>query len=163
MMIILKPAVRYWVMTNFLWLLILSLLFLTGCFFPAPRFVMYLAGLFALVAVFSVTWSYVVLCNITYIIDVEQIIIKRGVFRRTVDYLEMYRIYDYQKHQNIIEAVFGLMNIVLFSRDMSNPVIRFVGIANDDDVIPVIRGRVEVEKQRKHIIEFNNPYMPGTT
>jgi membrane protein YdbS with pleckstrin-like domain len=158
-MITLKPTIRYWVMTNFLWLLVLSLLFLAGHFFPAPRYVMYLAGLFAIVLLFTLMWSYVILYNITYIIDMEQIIVKHGVFRRTTDYMEMYRIYDFQKRQNLIEAAFGLMNVVLFSRDMSSPMIKFVGITDSDDVIPVIRNRVEQEKQRKHIVEFNNPNM----
>jgi membrane protein YdbS with pleckstrin-like domain len=156
-MITLKPTIRYWIMTNFFWLLLLSLLFLTRYFVPAPRYVMSFAGLFSLVLLYNIIWSYIVLYNISYIIDMEQIIVKSGVLRRTTDYAEMYRIYDFQKRQNLIEAVLGLMNIVLFSRDMSSPVIKLVGISDNDDIIPLIRSRVEREKQRKHIVEFNNP------
>jgi len=127
-------------------------------FMRQADYVMYLSGTFAMVMVFNAMWSYIVLYNITYMIAIEQIIIKRGVFRRTTNYMEMYRIYDYRKRQNVVEAAFGLMNIDLFSRDMSNPLVTFIGINNSDDVIPVIRDRVETEKRRKNIVEFNNPY-----
>ncbi|MDR2233701.1 MAG: PH domain-containing protein [Tannerella sp.] len=103
-------------------------------------------------------WNYLVLRNISYIINNEQIILKRGVFNRTTNYMELYRVYDYQKKQSIMETTLGLMNIIVLSRDMSNQKVIFMGISNDDNVIPFIRERVEIEKQRKHIVEFNNPY-----
>lgn len=157
-MITLKPAFRYWLMTNLLWLIILSLLFAAANFISPGNYLLYCLGLLALVLLVNMMWSYMVLYNITYIIDSEQIIIKRGVFMKTTDYVEMYRIYDYQKRQNIIEVAFGLMNIVLLSRDLSTPQVKFTGINNSDDVIPVIRERVENEKQRKHVVELNNPH-----
>jgi membrane protein YdbS with pleckstrin-like domain len=156
-MITLKPTFRYWIMTHFIGLLFLSLLFLTAYFVHVPRYVTCLAGLFSIVLIFNAIWSYIVLYNITYVIDLEQIIIKRGVFVRTTDYMEMYRIYDFRKQQNLLEAAFGLMNVVLLSRDMSSPTVKLIGIVNDDNLIPIIRHRVEQEKQRKHIVEFNNP------
>jgi hypothetical protein len=122
---------------------------------------MYGLGLLALIMLANMMWSYAVLYNISYIIEQEQIIVKRGVFIKTVNYMEMYRIYDFRKRQNIIEAAFGIMHITLFSRDLSDPIVKFVGIMNDDNVIPLIRSRVESEKQRKHIVEFNNSYVPG--
>jgi membrane protein YdbS with pleckstrin-like domain len=145
-------------MTNLLWLIILSLLFAAANFISPGNYLLYCLGLLALVLLVNMMWSYMVLYNITYIIDSEQIIIKRGVFMKTTDYVEMYRIYDYQKRQNIIEVAFGLMNIVLLSRDLSTPQVKFTGINNSDDVIPVIRERVENEKQRKHVVELNNPH-----
>jgi hypothetical protein len=119
---------------------------------------MYLLGLLALVMLFNAMWSYVVLYNIIYIIEMEQIIIKHGIFRRTTNFLELYRVYDYQKRQHIIEAIFGIMNVVILSRDLSNPAVKFIGISNNDDLIPLIRERVETQKLRKKIVEFNNPY-----
>ena len=157
-MIILKPTFRYWLMTNLLWIITLSLLFAVSSCFPHGNYLIYGLGLLAFVLIANVLWSYVVLFNITYIIDIEQIIIKRGVFIKTTNYMEMYRIYDYQKTQNFFESIFGLMNVILQSRDLSNPCVKFIGLTNNDDVIPVIRARVETEKQRKNIVEFNNPY-----
>jgi len=156
-MITLKPTFRYWLLTNLAWLVILSLLSLIVVFFALPFLLRLLLGGLSIVILFGISWNYLVLYNITYIIETEQIIIKHGVFHRVTDYLEMYRIYDYQKTQNILEIAFGLMNIVLITRDSSHTHVIFRGIMNKDDVIPVIRERVETEKQRKKIIEFNNP------
>jgi uncharacterized membrane protein YdbT with pleckstrin-like domain len=155
-MITLKPTFRYWLLTNLAWFAILSLLFILIIFWELPTLVRFLSGCLFIVVVFSVSWNYLVLYNITYIIETEQIIIKHGVFHRVTDYLEMYRIYDYRKTQNIIEVALGLMNVVLITRDSSHAHVTFRGIANSDDVIPVIRERVETEKQRKRIVEFNN-------
>jgi hypothetical protein len=140
-----------------IWFVFISLLFLSVWIFPIEWYLKYFLGIVAMTLVMTAGWNYVVLRNISYIIDIEQIIIKRGVLNRTTNYMELYRVYDYQKKHNIIEAAFGLMNIVLFSRDISNPKVVFFGIQNNDDVIPLIRSRVETEKQRKHIVEFNNP------
>jgi len=156
-MITLKPTFRYWLLTNLAWLVILSLLFLIVIFWELPFLLRMLSGCLFIVVVFGVSWNYLVLYNITYIIETEQIIIKHGVFHRVTDYLEMYRIYDYQKTQNLFEIAFGLMNVVLITRDAGHPQVVFRGITNSDDVIPVIRERVETEKQRKRIVEFNNP------
>jgi uncharacterized membrane protein YdbT with pleckstrin-like domain len=155
-MITLKPTFRYWLMTNLVWLVILSLLFLAVSFWELPFYVRLLSGCLCMVIVFGIFWNYLVLYKITYIIETEQIIIKHGVFHRVTDYLEMYRMYDYQKKQTIFEVAFGLMNVVLITRDSGHPHVVFRGITNNDDVIPVIRDRVETEKQRKRIVEFNN-------
>lgn len=156
-MIILKPTFRYWLLTNLVWLLILSLLCLVVIFWELPYLLRFLSGCLFIVFILSVAWNYLVLYNITYIIETEQIIIKHGVFHRFTDYLEMYRIYDYQKKRNVIEVAFGLMNVVLITRDAGHPQVVFRGITNSEDVIPVIRERVETEKMRKRIVEFNNP------
>ena len=156
-MITLKPTFRYWLLTNLVWLLFLTLLFLVVTFLELPYLLRFLSGCLFVVFVLIVAWNYLVLYHITYIIETEQIIIKHGVFHRVTDYLEMYRIYDYQKKCNIIEAALGLMNIVLITRDAGHPHVVFRGITNSDDVIPIIRERVETEKQRKRIVEFNNP------
>jgi len=157
-MIKLYPTIRYWFMVNFFNLIIIFILLGIATFFEFERYIMILFGVLTLLILFNCMWSWLVLSNITYIIDVEQIIIKSGVFNRTTNYLEMYRIYDFKKEQHLFEASLGLMNVVLSCRDISHPTVKFIGIQNSDDVIPVIRERVEKEKKRKNIVEFNNPY-----
>jgi len=156
-MITLKPTFRYWLITNLMWILIISLLFLSAFLFRLEWYFSYFLGIVTMLMAMVSAWNFVVLRSISYIIDSEQLIVKRGVFNRTTNYMELYRVYDYQKKQNIIEVAFGIMNIVILSRDMSNPKVVLMGITNNDSVIPFIRDRVETEKQRKRIFEFNNP------
>jgi uncharacterized membrane protein YdbT with pleckstrin-like domain len=145
-------------MTNILWFVIIALLFSIVCAFALEWCLKAFLGVVTMLIVLVTFWNYLVLRNISYIINNEQIILKRGVFNRTTNYMELYRVYDYQKKQSIMETTLGLMNIIVLSRDMSNQKVIFMGISNDDNVIPFIRERVEIEKQRKHIVEFNNPY-----
>jgi len=156
-MITLKPTFRFWLMTNFLWILFISLLFVGACLFRLEWYLSYFLGVVTILMATVCAWNFVVLRSISYIIDSEQLIVKRGVFNRITNYMELYRVYDYQKTQNIIEVAFGIMNVVILSRDMSNPKVVLMGISNNDSVIPFIRERVETEKQRKRIVEFNNP------
>jgi membrane protein YdbS with pleckstrin-like domain len=145
-------------MTNLLWFVIISLLFIVALTLRLEWYISYLLGLVTMALAMVSAWNYITLRCITYIIEMEQIIIKHGVFNRYTNYLELYRVYDYQKRQNIFESAFGLMNVVLLSRDVSHPKILFLGLTNNDDVIPLIRNRVEIEKRRKNIVEFNNPF-----
>jgi hypothetical protein len=155
-MIRLQPTFRYWVMSNFLWFVLLSLL-CSAVFLNMAWYVSYVIGCIVLLILCRLGWHLIVLRHIEYVIDEEQVIMRHGVFRRITNYMEMYRIFDYQKRQNIVEALFGVMNVILLSRDLSNPKTVLFGIRNDDSVIPLIRNRVETQKARKGIYEFNNP------
>lgn len=155
-MITLKPTIRYWLMNNIPLILIIALLFIVPKVIALSTYVRACMGVVTFVLLCMIAWSYIVLLHVTYIIEPEQIVVKRGVFMRTTNFVEMYRIYDYEKRQNLLELWFRIMNVVLLSRDMSNPKTVFVGIQNSDDIIPIIRERVEKEKQRKSIVELNN-------
>jgi len=157
-MITLKPTVRYWIMTNLIWGIFISLLFFAVVFFRFEWYLNYLLGVVTMLLVMISGWHYVVLRNITYIIDIEQIVVKQGVFNRTIDYMELYRVFDYQKRQNLVEVFLGIMNVVILSRDITKSKLVLIGIQNSNDVIPLIRDRVEIQKQKKGILEFNNPY-----
>lgn len=155
--IILKPSVRYWLLSNSNYLLAIIIFCL--CVYPfvlSYLIAKYFVGICVLILLLKMFWNFLVLLNVKFIIDDEQIILKKGIFNKSVDFVEMYRIYDYQKRQNILEFVFGIMNVFLSSRDITHPVIRLYGILNDDELIGKIRERVEKQKQLKHIYELNN-------
>ena len=154
----LHPNMRYWFLMNFVHIILTVCLFVFRTVFDEwGHYFRTIAGCAAMVIVCLMFWNIIVLMNIQYLIQDEQIVIKRGVLRKTVNYMEMYRIFDYQKKQNIIESVLGLMNVVILSRDLSNPQLLLFGIQNDDAIIPEIRRRVELQKKIKNIHEFNNP------
>lgn len=158
-MITIKPTIRYWLMTNALPLLVVFVSILIINIIRIHPYAKITLGVIVCVCLCMSAWNYIVLQHITYIIEQEQIIVKRGVFFRTTNFVEMYRIYDYEKKQNLVELWLHIMNIVLLSRDLSNNRTVFVGIQNSDDIIPIIRDRVEREKQRKGIVELNNTGM----
>ena len=54
---------------------------------------------------------------IRYYVTSEQLIIKHGVLKRTCDYIELYRIVDFCESRNILEQMFGLKTVSIYSGD----------------------------------------------
>ena len=61
------------------------------------------------------------LYKLRYIITSEQLIIQHGVLTRTSDYIELYRVVDFSENRDILEQLFGLKTVWIFSGDRSNP------------------------------------------
>jgi uncharacterized membrane protein YdbT with pleckstrin-like domain len=94
--------------------------------------------------------------NTIYIIKEEQIVVKMGIFVRQVNYVEMYRIYDYVQTQNFFETLFLLMTVKILSRDISHPALLIRGIQYNPAIVDIIRTRVEAIKRKKGVVELNS-------
>lgn len=91
-----------------------------------------------------------------FIISSEQLIIEHGVFRRKSDYIELYRVVDYGVNRDILEQLFGLKTVSIYSGDRTNPKLDIYGVKENLDVVSIIRERVEWNRQMKHIYEVTN-------
>ena len=60
------------------------------------------------------------LSKLQFIISSEQLIIQHGVFQRTSDYIELYRIVDFCEQRDIMEQLFGLKTVSIYSGDRTN-------------------------------------------
>ena len=98
------------------------------------------------------------LSKIQYIISAEQLIVQQGVFHRTSDYIELYRIVDFSEQRDILEQFFGLKTISIYSGDRTNPKLDICGVQEKIDVVGIIRERVEYNKQIKGVYEITNRY-----
>ena len=94
--------------------------------------------------------------KLRYIITSEQLIIQRGVLTRTSDYIELYRVVDFSENRDILEQLFGLKTVWIFSGDRTNPKLDIYGIRENIDVVNIVRTRVEYNKRRKGIYEITN-------
>lgn len=92
--------------------------------------------------------------QIMYILTDEQLIYKHGVFLRRTDFMELYRIVDYQETRTLMQQMAGLKNVIIFSVDRNMPTLTLVGVLQNTDVITVLRRRVE-ESKRQHAV-FEN-------
>ena len=75
---------------------------------------------------------------------------------RKVDYMELYRIVDFQEHQSLLQQLCGLKTVIIFSMDRNTPRLELRGIRRNDDIVPLIRERVEYNKRKKGIYEITN-------
>jgi hypothetical protein len=101
-------------------------------------------------------YRFIYLCRIHYHIGIEQLVCEQGVFVRKVDYMELYRIVDFQEHQSLMQQLCGLKTVRIFSTDRNTPRLDLTGMRRKDDIVPFIRGRVEYNKRKKGIYEITN-------
>lgn len=96
------------------------------------------------------------LSQLQFILTSEQLIVRHGVIHRRSDYIEMYRIVDFSENRNIMEQLFGLKTVSIYSGDRTNPKLDIYGVRETIDVVAIIRERVEYNKLRKGIYEITN-------
>ena len=101
-------------------------------------------------------YVFVYLRRMEYRINGEQLIMEHGVFTRKSDYLELYRIVDFNEHRTILQQICGLKTVTIYSGDRNNSKLPIIGLKNDLDLVSLIRERVEYNKQIKGIYEITN-------
>ena len=101
-------------------------------------------------------YRFIYLRSIRYHIGSEQLICEHGVFQRSVNYMELYRVVDFAEHQTLIQQLCGLKSVTVLSMDRTTPKLEMTGISNSYDVVSVIRTRVETNKRRKGVYEITN-------
>lgn len=152
--IIIRPNWRYYTL-NMGWLVIFSLMLLfvggmEGIDYHTPWLVA--SGVVGVFALYQVIY----LRNVIFAVTGEQLVIHRGVFIRTCDYLELYRIIDFKEHQNLLDQFLGLKNVFIYSTDRTNPQLRIFGVVDRDDIVCLIRERVIYNRSIRNIHEFSN-------
>ena len=111
---------------------------------------------FSLLFSLCLLYRFIYLRSIRYHIGSEQLICEHGVFQRSVNYMELYRVVDFAEHQTLIQQLCGLKSVTVLSMDRTTPKLEMTGISNSYDVVSVIRTRVETNKRRKGVYEITN-------
>ena len=101
-------------------------------------------------------YRFICLCRIRYRIGTEQLVCERGVLVRKVDYMELYRVVDFQEHQSLMQQLCGLKTVRILSTDRNTPRLDLTGMRGKNDIVPLIRGRGEYNKRKKGIYEITN-------
>ena len=110
----------------------------------------------ALALVFKVYYRYVYLKGMLYTVTGEQLVYEHGVFTRSRDYIELYRIVDFDEKRSFLQLILGLKTIVVHSGDRTMPKLRIIGIREATDVVGCLRERVSYNRKRMNIHEFAN-------
>ncbi len=96
------------------------------------------------------------LTRIKFHIGSEQVMIQHGIFELRRNYLELYRVIDYDERQIVAERFFGIKTVSIYSGDRSTPRLDIIGVPADLDLVVAIRERVEYNKRRKGVYELSN-------
>lgn len=86
----------------------------------------------------------------------EQIIYRRGIWNVQKDFLELYRVVDFNEKQNLVQQIAGTKTVVVTSGDKSHPTLTMFGVEKNSNIVEIMRYRVEINKQQKNIYEIAN-------
>ena len=118
-----------------------------------------LGGMATVIALFLflvLLYRFICLRRICYRVGNEQLVCERGLFCRRVDYMELYRIVDFQEHQSLLQQICGLKTVRILSMDRNTPRLDLIGVRCGNDIVAIIRERVEINKRKKGIYEITN-------
>lgn len=101
-------------------------------------------------------YRFIYLRRTEYLISGEQIIYRHGVFTRSYDYMELYRVVDFREHRSFLQQLSGLKTVSVYSGDRMTPKLNICGVENKVSLVASIRERVENAKQQKRIYEITN-------
>jgi hypothetical protein len=82
----------------------------------------------ALAAMLALAWKIAALKSIYYEVTPDRIEWCRGIFDRTVDNLDMFRIIDLKLRRSLLECLLGIGTVVLITKDDSDPQFEFVKV-----------------------------------
>lgn len=99
---------------------------------------------------------YIVLTAVVWIVNDDTVCRIEGVLTRRTDYVELYRVVDYQESQTLFQKIWKVKTVTIVSTDKSDAVMELYGIPEDMNLVATIRERVEQCKKDKRIYEITN-------
>lgn len=116
----------------------------------------------AVVAIPYAIWRWLVTRNEIYELTTERLRMRRGVFNKELDELELYRVRDSRVEQPFWQRLFGLGTITIVSGDATTPVTVIPAIRDAEQVREHLRNCVEAQRGRHHvrINEFEGTGVP---
>ena len=115
-----------------------------------------MARIVSLFLLLASLYRFIYLRRIRYRVGEEQLVSAHGIFIRRVDYMELYRIVDFQEHQSLLQQICGLKTVRILSMDRNTPRLDHIGVRCGNDIAAIIRERVEINKRKKGIYEITN-------
>lgn len=120
-------------------------------FFPSFSSIFLIIALFLLLRVaYGIIYYRMILIEIFP----DRLSIKEGVFTHSKNFLELYRVKDYEVSQSFFMRIFSLMNITLHTSDKTSPILHIVGVPKSN-IVEIIRDKVETQRKLKGVREFD--------
>lgn len=128
---------------------VLAIIFMGIIFyFSLPLFIV----IFPLMFIF---WNFLTIKTTVYHLTNERLKSSYGVFNKTLEELELYRVKDYKIEKPFFLRIFSLGNIILDTSDKSNPIVILKAIPDPEELLDSIRKSVEERRRLKSIREID--------
>ena len=119
-----------------------------------PCLLMWLGILLALYLAYQLMY----MLRMRYVVTEEQLIFLHGVFQHSTDYMELYRVVDYQQNRTLLQQLLGLKTVTILSGDRNMRRLDIIGVCEKENIVSEIRKRVEMNKRMKSIYEITNRF-----
>lgn len=139
---------------EFHWMLLAALLMVA--YLMTSFLFNFILAYFALAIIIFLLYRMLYISRIQYIVTDEQIMYLHGILSHQTDYMELYRVVDYQQSRTFMQQLTRLKTITIMSGDRNLPVLNIIGVREDEDLVQEIRRRVEYNKKLKSIYEITN-------
>lgn len=96
-------------------------------------------------------WRWMVTRSTVYTLTDQRLSIRRGVFTRVTEDLELYRVRDTRLEQTFFERMFGLGEVILFTSDASTPEIHLPWLNNAESLRESVRRLSEARRDAKRV------------
>ncbi len=106
-------------------------------------------------------WRWLVTASLQYTLTDQRLKLRRGVFARTTDDLELYRVKDSRYTQSFMERLLGIGEITLRTTDDSSPHVVLEGMNAPEPLWERIRALVEARRDAKGVREIDMNAEPG--
>lgn len=116
-----------------------------------------LCGLFCwlIVPLFVALWKWLGVRSREFRLTSERLLITEGIFSKTTDSLELYRVKDIRTEQPFLLRLFQLENIKLVTTDETSPVVVIDYIAREHQLSDQLRQHVEACRVAKRVREVD--------
>ncbi len=108
-----------------------------------------------IVPIFIALARYLQTKNKVYELTNERLKITQGVFSKTTDSLELYRVKDFEITQPFWSRLLGIENIDITTSDASSPLITIEALPISVGFCDKLRNQVEIIRQQKRVREID--------
>lgn len=152
--IIIQPHFLQWVINQ----LPLMLIVVAGVLLCGMDSIMFKGVLIILTVFFflQLLYSFIYVRSIEYRITDQQIIVEQGVFKRSTDYMELFRVIDFNEHRSIMQQICALKTITIYAGDKNMSTLHILGVKNHFDIISELRSRIIYSRELFKIYEVTN-------
>jgi uncharacterized membrane protein YdbT with pleckstrin-like domain len=105
----------------------------------------------AVIPLFIGFWKWLRTRTTKYHLTTERLHLTYGIFSRTTEDLELYRVKDYHIYEPFIMRMFGLADVVLNTMDDPKATVYLKAIPDGKGLRDQIRKHVEICRQRKQV------------
>jgi uncharacterized membrane protein YdbT with pleckstrin-like domain len=104
-----------------------------------------------------IIYRYFATKNTYFRLSSERLFLETGVFNKTSEELELYRVKDSRTDRPLLNRMFGLGTVVVITNDASTPEVKLQGIENAKDFRERLRRCVETRRRetKTRDIEYN--------